>query len=183
MARPRSGCARCAGRFAPVPFPPPRCPSLSEATFDGLAGRQRWRKALRRTDNALSVGPEPMQPVTVDELRMAAAQFVETGANVERLAVALIIAHCQQGRDLHASIDRWFPLLDAPDPSSGRFTLPWARSNSRLRHRHERVWLVDGAAAMVFGAASGEPDVPDPTALLELAGVSGESNDSGPERA
>ena len=91
-----------------------------------------------------------MQTVTDDELRMAAAQFVETGANVERLAVALIIAHCQQGRDLHASIDRWFPLLDAPDPSTGRFTLPWARSNARLRHRHERVWLVDGAAAMVI---------------------------------
>ena len=158
-------------------------PFLERSNLRRLGRASALAEALRRTDNALSVGPEPMQPVTDDELRMAAAQFVETGANVERLAVALIIAHCQQGRDLHASIDRWFPLLDAPDPSSGRFNLPWARSNSRLRHRHERVWLVDGAAAMVFGAASGKPDVPDPTALLELAGVSGASNDSGPERA
>ena len=158
-------------------------PFLERSNLRRLGRASALAEALRRTDNALSVGPEPMQPVTDDELRMAAAQFVETGANVERLAVALIIAHCQQGRDLHAAIDRWFPLLDAPDPSSGRFTLPWARSNSRLRHRHERVWLVDGAAAMVFGAASGKPDVPDPTALLELAGVSGASNDSRPEGA
>ena len=111
-----------------------------------------------------------MQPVTDEDVRRAGTQFVETGADVERLAVALIVAHCQHGRDLNAAIDLWFPLLDAPDPSSGRFTLPWSGSGARLRYRHERVWLVDGAAAMVFGGVSGRPDVPDPAELMEVAG-------------
>ena len=120
-----------------------------------------------------------MQPVTDEDVRRAGTQFVETGADVERLAVALIVAHCQQGRDLNAAIDLWFPLLDAPDPSSGRFTLPWSGSGARLRYRHERAWLVDGAAAMVFGGVSGRPDVPDPADLMEVAGASGASNASG----
>ena len=155
-----------------------RLPFLKRSNLRRLGRASALAEALRRTDSVLSTAPEPMPPVTDEDVRRAGMQFVETGADVERLAVALIVAHCQQGRDLQSAIDLWFPLLDAPDPSSGRFTLPWSGSGARLRHRHERVWLVDGAAAMVFGGVSGRPDIPDPADLMAVAGASGASNAS-----
>ena len=154
-------------------------PFLKGSNLRRLGRMAALEEALRRTDSALASDYAPMQPVTEDVLRHAAAHFVESGADAEGLAIALTIAHCQQGLDLLSAVDRWFPLLDAPDPANGRFPRPWPRSGARLRHRHERVRLVDGASAMLFGNATIAPDSLDPGTLAELVGVPRTSRASG----
>ncbi len=127
--------------------------------------------ALRRTDEVLSSAQPVRQTVNEDDLHTAAAPFVETGADVERLAVALIVAHCGQGLDVQSAVDRWFFLLDAPDPASGAGWLPWVGAGDRLRDRQARVRFVDGAAATLFGDAGSRP----PGMQGDLVGVSGAS--------
>ena len=127
--------------------------------------------ALRRTDEVLSSAQPVRQTVGEDDLRTAAAPFVETGTDVELLAVALIVAHCGQGLDVQSAVDRWFFLLDAPDVGSGAGWLPWVSASARLRDRQARVRLVDGAAAALFGDA----DSRSPGTPADLAGVSGAS--------
>ena len=135
-------------------------------------------EALRRVDGALAAPEATERPVTEEELRGAAAQYVDTGVGIERLAIALIVAQGQRGRDLQAAIDQWFPLLDAPDPAAGRISLPWAGSGARLRDRRERMRHLTNASAEVFGGGEIASESPDPAGLAELVGAS-ESRFSG----
>ena len=141
---------------------PLRASAASSSKLRFLKWRNRRRlgrtaalkEALRRTDSALAATQAPVRPITEDELLRAAAPFVETGAEVERFVVALIAIHYQQGDDLQRAIDRWFPLLNSPDPSVGRLALPWSRSRARVRSQAERVNLVNGAVEMLFDGAT-----------------------------
>lgn len=130
-------------------------------------------EALRRTESALASDQPTTPSITEDDLRTAAAPYVETGSDVERLVIALIVAHCQGGLDVQSGIDYWLHLLDAPQRGSGPFLLPWARADARIRARIERVRLVDNAATMLFGSASVSPDNPDPTRLAEAVAAAG----------
>ena len=145
-------------------------PLRANATFSSKLRSLRWRnrgrmgriaameEALRRTDSALAAAQVPVRPINEDELLRAAAPFVETGAEVERFVVALIMAHCQQGDDLQPVIDQWFPLINSPAPSVGRIALPWSRSNAGALSQEERVNLVNGAVEMLFGRATPATD-------------------------
>ena len=137
---------------------PLRASAVSSSKLRFLRWRNRRRMsrtaaledALRRADSALASKQASVRPITEDELLQAAAPFVETGAEVERFVVAAIAIHYQQGYDLQHAIDRWFPLLNAPDSSVGRIALPWSRSRARAKGREERVSLVNGAVEMLF---------------------------------
>ena len=141
---------------------PLRASAVSSSKLGFLKWRNRRRlgrivaleDALRRTDSALAATQAPMRPITKDELLRAAAPFVEIGAEVERFVVALIAIHYQQGDDLQRAIDRWFPLLNSPDPSVGRLALPWSRSRARAQMKEERVNLVNDAVTMLFDGAT-----------------------------
>ena len=145
-------------------------PLRANATFSSKLRSLRWRnrgrmgriaameEALRRTDSALAAAQVPVRPINEDELLRAAAPFVETGAEVERFVVALIMAYCQQGDDLQPVIDQWFPLINSPAPSVGRIALPWSRSNAGALSQEERVNLVNGAVEMLFGRATPATD-------------------------
>ena len=149
-----------------------RFPFLRRSAHRRMARAAALAEALRRTDSALMGDREPAPAVTDEDLRQAAAQFINTGAEVERLAIALIVAHCQRGRDLESAMDRWFGLLDTPDSGPFRFSLPRGPQAVRLRNRHERLQFVDGAAAMLFGSASPAPGPAAPETLAEPVGVS-----------
>ena len=141
---------------------PLRASAVSSSKLRFLKRRNRRRlkrtaaleDALRRTNSALASTQTPVQRITKDELLQAAAPFVETGVEVERFVVALIAFHYQQGDDLQRAIDRWFPLLNSPDPSIRRIALPWSRSRARARRREERVSLVNNAVEMLFDSAT-----------------------------
>ncbi len=136
-----------------------------------LARASALNRALRHLDEALAGEGGRLPLVTGDGLREAGAQFVETGTDVERIAIALTVAHCQSGRDPHTAIYRWFPLLEGPDPVVRRFFLPWPSPGGVLRHRPQRLRLVEEAAAMLFGES-------DPA--HELAGLAGARGGVGP---
>lgn len=140
---------------------------MRQGNLRRLARASALNRALRAFDEALSGGRDRLSPVTREGLRQAAAQFIETGADVERIAIALTVANCQSGRDPHTAIYRWFPLLEGPDPVSRRFFLPWPSPGGLLRHRPQRVRLVEDAAAMLFG----EPDAPRGPDSARLAGA------------
>ena len=141
---------------------PLRASAVSSSKLRFLRWRNRGRmsriaaleEAQRRTDSALASTQAPMRPITKDELLRAATPFVENGAEVERFVVAVIAIHYQQGDDLQHAIDRWFPLLNSPDPSVGRIALPRSRSRARAQGREERVRLVNGAVEMLFDGAT-----------------------------
>ncbi len=144
---------------------------LRRSSLRRLGRQSALDEALRRVDEALGAPETVKRQVTEDELRSEAVQFVDTGAGIERLAIALIVAQGQRGGDLQAAIDRWFPLLDAPDPSTARVWMPWARSSARLRDRGERIGLLNRASAEIFGGAEFAGDVPDPASLIDLVGA------------
>ena len=66
-----------------------------------LARASALNRALRHLDEALAGEGGRLPLVNGDGLREAGAQFVETGTDVERIAIALTVAHCQSGRDPH----------------------------------------------------------------------------------
>ena len=146
---------------------------LQRSNLRRLARTVALASALRRTDNALADRHEQARPMVEEDIRAAAEPFINTGAGVERLAIALTVAYCQQGVDIESAVERWFPLLDTPDPASVRFPLPWVSRAARLRDRHERVLLVDRAAAMIFGRSSIARDMAAPESLAELVGAAG----------
>ena len=141
---------------------PLRASAVSSSKLQFLKWKNRRRlgrvasleDALRHTDSALDSAQAPARLVSEDNLRRAAAPFVETGAEVERFVVALIAVHYQRGDDLQRAIDRWFPRLNSPDPPVGRIALPWSRSRARAHGQQERVNLVNSAVAMLFGSAT-----------------------------
>ena len=137
--------------------------SVASSSVVRVPGRNRWSRSrriaaltesLNSAERALSSSETSLRPIHEDALREAAAPFVESGAEPEALAVALVAAHCQRGDDLEWAIDRWFSLLDAPGPSSGWLKPPWARSRAGLRDRGWRMDLVDSAIGCLFGDAN-----------------------------
>ncbi|MCY4583392.1 MAG: hypothetical protein OXE50_11440 [Chloroflexi bacterium] len=99
----------------------------------------------------LASASSQIESIHEDHIREAAAPFLDRGTDPERLAVALIVAHCQRGDDVERAVDRWFSLLDTPDPARQWFVRPWDRSKTRPRTMLERFDLVNDAVASLFG--------------------------------
>ena len=110
-------------------------------------------RALDTAGRALAESAPQLERLSEDDVRRLGAPYVDRGADPEPLAVALIVAHCQRGADPDEAVDRWFSLLDTPAPFLERFTLPWGRSAGRPRTAPERLDLVNGAIASLFGDA------------------------------
>ena len=146
---------------------------LDRSALRRLGRAAALEEALRRTESALASDQPATPSITEDGLRAAAAPYVETGADVERLVIALIVAHCKGGLDVQGGIDYWLHLLDAPQRASGPFLLPWARADARIRARGERARLVDNASATFFGPAAGPSANLDPRSLADLVGAAG----------
>ena len=126
--------------------------------FDRRGRRSKRTDALEHALDsagwALAAHSLQLEPVNAGDVRNAAAPFIDRGTDPEPLAVALAIAHCQGGGDPEDAVDRWFSLVDAPDPARHRFTRPWAPSNAGLDTTLSRRDLVDDAIASLFGNAT-----------------------------
>ena len=107
-------------------------------------------ESLKSVEQALASPAAPLGAIHEDALRKAAVPYVESGTGRDALALALITAHCQRGDDVRQAVDRWFHLLDAPDPSPGWFSLPRLRSNAGQMDRGRRLHLVEGAISQLF---------------------------------
>ncbi|MYF64874.1 MAG: hypothetical protein F4185_02690 [Chloroflexi bacterium] len=68
--------------------------------------------------------------------------------------MALIVAHCQRGDDPQEAVDRWFSLLDTPDPFLEWLTRRWGRSDTRVGTPLRRQGLVNEAIASLFEDAT-----------------------------
>ena len=125
----------------------------------GRSGRRSKRTAalehaLDTAGWALASSAPQLERIRENDIREAAAPFVDRGTSPEELAVALTVAHCQGGDDPVEAVDRWFSLLDAPDPFMEWITRPWGRSDARPRTPLERLYLVNDAVASLFGDAT-----------------------------
>ena len=117
--------------------------------------------SLDIVDGALASSSPQLERVHEDDIRKAAASFIDRETDPEALAVTLIVAHCQRGDDLEVTVDRWFSLVAASARVPGWFTRPWGRSNARLRGTLHRLDLVNGAIASLYGDATpSEPASP-----------------------
>jgi len=119
-------------------------------------GRNRAKRAaaleqaLRSVQEALASESTPLNSMDEGAIREAAIPYIEKGADHDALAVALIAAHRQRGNDLQQAVDRWFHLLNAPDPSPG--LLRWERLRSKASQEKEgqRRTLVERAISQLF---------------------------------
>ena len=107
-------------------------------------------ESLGSVEQALASSVTPLSAIHEEALREAAIPYIESGAEQDALAVALISAHCQRGDDVGQAVDRWFELLDAPDPSQGWFKLPKLRSGDWSSDRSRRLQMVEGAISQLF---------------------------------
>ena len=107
-------------------------------------------ESLKSVEQALASSATPLGSIHEDALWKAAAPYLERGVERDALAVALITAHCQRGDNVEQAVDRWFHLLDAPDPSPGWFSLPRLRSSAGQMDRGQRLHLVEGAISQLF---------------------------------
>ena len=101
--------------------------------------------ALDTTGWALASPPPQPERIGANDIRRAAAPFVDRGTDPEPLAVALIIAQCQSGSEPEEAAERWFSLLDARAPS---------RPNAGPGAAEARASLVDEAIAALFTDAT-----------------------------
>ena len=118
------------------------------------AGRaEALEESLRRLERALASPTRPPGRVGEDQLREAARAYVESGTDLDALAVALITAHCQRGGDVTQAVDRWFHLLEAPDAPPRRFWSPRRRSPAATADAGQRLRLVEDAISQLPGEA------------------------------
>ena len=137
---------------------PLRNGAVTSSVWNVLGRRKRNRarrtaaleESLKSVEQALASPAAPLGAIHEDALRKAAVPYVESGTGRDALALALITAHCQRGDDVRQAVDRWFHLLDAPDPSPGWFSLPRLRSNAGQMDRGRRFHLVEGAISQLF---------------------------------
>ena len=129
-------------------------------TLPGLQQRAKARRmtalveSMKAAEQALATPSRPLPPLDEETVRRAAAPYVETGADPEILAAILIAAHLQKGDDLEVVADRWFPLVNAPEPSPQWFHPPWARAQMMTRDKSARLHTVDEAVDYFFGNTS-----------------------------
>lgn len=118
------------------------------------AGRaEALEESLRKLEQALASPTRPPGRVGEDQLREAARAYVESGTELDALAVALITAHCQRGGDVTQAVDRWFHLLEAPDAPPRRFWSPGRRSPAATADAGQRLRLVEDAISLLPGEA------------------------------
>ncbi|MDE2884586.1 MAG: hypothetical protein OXO53_05745, partial [Chloroflexota bacterium] len=117
--------------------------------------------ALDTAGWALASSAPQLERVSEDDVRRTGALYIDRGTDPEPLAVALIVAHCQRGDDPQEAVDRWFSLLDTPDPFMQWLTRRWGRPDTRTRTPLRRLGLINEAVASLFEdaepAGSGNP--------------------------
>ena len=108
-------------------------------------------QALTSVQEALAASGIPRSAIDEAAVREAAIPYIEKGVDHDALAVALIAAHHQKGDDLLRTVDQWFQLLNAPDPSPGLFGWQRLRLKSRQDNEGHRRSLVERAISQLFG--------------------------------
>ena len=146
---------------------------LDRSALRRLGRAAALEEALRRADDVLPSTPSATPLVTEDGLRTAAAPFVETGADVERLVIALIVAHCQGGLDVQSAMDRWLHLLDAPQRASGRSCSPGPAPTPGSARGASAPGSWTTPRQCSFGAAPRAADNPDPASLAQAVAAAG----------
>ena len=136
--------------------------SASSSTIWSLLRMRKWARAgraealeesLRKLEQSLESPTRPPGHVGEDQLREAAHAYVESGTDLDWLAVALITAHCQRGESVGQAVDWWFHLLEAPDAPPRRFRSRGRRSLDATADGGQRRRLVEDAISQLPGEA------------------------------
>ncbi len=107
--------------------------------------------AVETAGRALTGPARRLERLDEHAVRRLGVSYVDRGTDPEPLAVALIVADCQQGADPEAAVDRWFSLLEAPAPFLGWFFQSRGRMAAGLKTASQRTQFVEGAITSLFG--------------------------------
>ncbi len=111
-------------------------------------------ESLRSAERVLAGAASSPASIGESALSESAGQFIESGAEPEATAAALIGAYCQQGADLNAAINLWFPVVNMVNRSPRWFEPPWVRRHKRTEAQARRRRLVEGARSHLSGQGS-----------------------------
>ena len=113
-------------------------------------------EALAGARRALDASPEEMNPVDEDELRKAAASFVENGSSREVVTLTLVSAYWQKGADLDHALELWFSLVNLEDRKPKWLDSPGTRNRIRRWNQRRRRNLIESAISHLAGKATHE---------------------------
>jgi hypothetical protein len=128
--------------------------------------------AVESAGRALADPSRRLERLTGPAVRKLGASFVDRGMEPEPLAVALVVADCQQGTDVETAVDRWFSLLEAPAPTLEWFLPSRSRAAVGLRTAAQRLRFVEEAIASLFGNESPR-SMPPSRDRIEINAVGG----------
>ena len=122
-------------------------------------GRKREQKnreiafaqSIANIDRSLSNRPGPSPASRESALTDLAGPYIETGAEPETVAAAIIEAYAQRGADVDHAVNLWFPLVNPVERPPRWFEPPWVRNRRRSRARERRRKLMDAATAHLSG--------------------------------
>ena len=132
--------------------------SASSGTIRSLLGMRKWDQAgraealeesLERLGQALSSPETPTGTIGEDDLRGAARVYIESGVELDALAVALIMAHCQRGEGVAQAVERWFYLLEVPDAPPRWYRSLERHSPAATADEGQRLRLVEDAISLL----------------------------------
>lgn len=106
--------------------------------------------ALDTAGRALANSTAQLERLSEEDVRRLGASYIDTGRDIELLAVALIVAHCQRGDRPEHAVDRWFFLLDTSNSVLERLSPKWGRLPGRPRTAAQRIVLVNEAVSSLF---------------------------------
>ena len=110
-----------------------------------------FAQSIASIDRSLSNRPGPLLASGESALTGLAGPYIETGAEPETVAAAVIEAYARRGADVNHAVNLWFPLVNPVEKPPRWFEPPWIRNRRRSRARERRRNLMDAATAHLSG--------------------------------
>ena len=110
-----------------------------------------FAQSMANIDRSMSNRPGPSLASRESAVADLAGPYIETGAEPETVAAAVIEAYARHGADVNHSVNLWFPLVNPVERPPRWFEPPWIRNRRRSRARERRRNLMDAATAHLSG--------------------------------
>ena len=110
-----------------------------------------FAQSMASIDRSLSNRPGPSLGSRDSAITDLAGPYIETGAEPETVAAAVIEAYARRGADVNHAVNLWFPLVNPVERPPRWFEPPWIRNRRRARARERRRNLMHTATAHLSG--------------------------------
>ncbi len=127
--------------------------------------RHAVNEAIAIAEEGIAAQARNTPHVDEQDLKQLADNYVETGANPERLVAMVLQDHVQRGDSLVSAIELWFPVLRSPEPAPKWYEPPWVRSRAQARNKAWRRTHVAERNALRLRDGPNSP-ADGPSALL-----------------